>query len=150
MTNITTFVPQSAGAYGDVFGNAVTAAQGGTVSCFANTIAFTDATPKTLFVLPRGAVVVDYRVDVLTLFNDSGTDLLTAGTAADPDRYLDDVAGQTAATTRAGAGATTPVANLYEAPFANPTTIVGTYTGENEDATTGLARFYLWFVVRGT
>jgi hypothetical protein len=133
---------------GDEFGNAPPAAQGGTVACFTNTIAHTDTTSKLLFTLPAGAVIVDTRVDVLTIFNDSGTDLLTVGTVADPDRYVDDLSGASVATTRAGGAATVPVTNLHEAATVAPLAINGLYAGENSDATTGLARVYVWFVTR--
>lgn len=50
-----------------------------------------DGTVKELFLLPKGARIVDIIVDVEAAFNDSGTDLLEVGTKGNPDAILDDV-----------------------------------------------------------
>lgn len=120
---------------------------GGSVACMYAAVDYTMITATTLFTIPRGAVLIDYMVDISTAFDDSGTDLLTVGTVADPDRYVDDLAGGVAGRFRAGAGATTPVTNLWHTPFTEDTAIVFTYTGENTDATEGAGVVALFYIL---
>lgn len=62
----------------------------------SNTIAYTDTTAKNLFILPAGAKVVDFKLDVVTAFNAGTTNVLDIGTTADDDLFVNDAAVGTA------------------------------------------------------
>lgn len=123
------------------------ATQGGTIAAAYGTIAYTDATAKALFTLPRGAVIVDTLCRVSTLFNDTGTDLLIVGTAANDDAFIDDLDGSSVTTVRAGSAATAPTADLWGTPLAADTVVYGKFTGQNGNASAGSATFVIWYLL---
>lgn len=100
-------------------------------------VTFGDTTAKQLFALPKGAYVLDVRVQVETAFNDSGTDLLDIGTDSDADYFVND-----ADVSSAGYLAVT----LLQAPkLTSLTGITATYTGQNSNASAGKALVYVVF-----
>lgn len=121
---------------------------GGDLGVRYGTIEYTDTTAKLLFTLPEGAVIVDFYCDVKTAFDDSGTDLLNVGTAGNPDAYVDDLAGGTAALTRMGGAATLPRTDAMGAALTNDTPIYGVYAGQNANATAGVAVFVMFYILQ--
>lgn len=120
---------------------------GGGVSVKYNTITFADTTSKELFRLPAGAIIIDVLVDVTTVFNSSGTDLLIVGTSANDDAYVDDLSGAALGRTRAGAAATMPILDLFVA-LTTETAIFGKFTQSVADATTGSCIAALFYILR--
>ena len=120
---------------------------GGAVAVKWNTFAYTDTTTKELFRLPAGAFVIDFFLDVTTVFNSSGTDLLIVGTVANDDAYVANLSGAALGRTRAGAGATTPILDL-NVVFTTETVINAKFTQSVADATTGVALFTLFYIVK--
>lgn len=118
---------------------------GGSVAALRATITYTNTTNKALFELPAGAVIIDYYVNVTTLFNDSGTDVLEVGYASDIDGLVDALDVSSAALTRAGVGATTPAALLNDTPLSEPTILYGKYTGQNANASAGAAEIVVLY-----
>lgn len=103
-----------------------------------NTVAYTDTTNKTLFVLPANAVIVDVILSVDTLFDDTGTDVLDVGTTVgDPDEYIDAQDVSSAAVVRMGASGTMP--NASGSVGGASVTVLGKYTGQNANASGGSA-----------
>lgn len=128
----------------DDFGN-VPPRIGGSVAALRATVTFADVENTALFEVPTGAVLIDYYVQVTTLFNDSGTDLLEIGFADNIDGLVDDLVASSAGLTRAGAGATTPTALLNSTPLAEPAILYAKYTGQNADADAGSLNFVLLY-----
>ena len=62
---------------------------GGVENVRIGTVAFTDTSAKTLFQLPRGAVVTQVQVDVNTAFDAGTTNTLDVGTGATADNLVD-------------------------------------------------------------
>lgn len=108
-------------------------------------IRFSDAaTAVTVGVIPAGAIVLPGSgVQVITAFNDSGTDLLDIGTTGDADEFasaivisavgyivVDDIA------THNGYDDTTDV------------TVTATYTGQNSNSTAGVADVVILFATK--
>lgn len=109
-----------------------------------NTVAYTDTTAKELFTLPANAQIVEVYVDVTTAFNDTGTDLLTVGTAADPDAFVDD-ADVSSAGRKLGSANATAAANMATVGTSD-VAIQAVYTGANTDASAGAARVTVTYV----
>ncbi len=109
-----------------------------------NTITFADTTAKNLFVLPANAQIVEVYVDVSTAFNSSGTDLITVGTAADPDAYVDDANGATTGR-KLGSADATALANMATVGTADAL-IQAVFTQSVADANAGAARITVVYV----
>lgn len=92
----------------------------------------TDTAAKSLFTLPANAFLLDLVVFVETAFNDSGTDLLDIGKLGTGNHYVNDLS-----VVAAGKGAPT-ITNLGDVG-ANGVTVVGTYIGQNSNASAGKA-----------
>lgn len=91
--------------------------------------------------IPAGAYIHDVFVDVGTAFNDSGTDTMDVGTAASAAAYL---SAQDIATTgiKQASKASTPLVPIR---VTVDTPVYARYNGQNNNATTGLARVsVLW------
>lgn len=73
-----------------------------TVFCSRNTLAYTDTSNKTMFVIPANAVIIDWWLDITTLFNGTTPQIVVGTTSADPDEYVDDIAAGTAGMNRCG------------------------------------------------
>lgn len=108
---------------------------GGSLAIMSNTIAYTNTTAKDLFTLPAGAVMVDFYVNVTTLFNDSGTDTIDIGTSATGDAIIDGLDVSSAGVTRFG------TAGSLLSALTEETTITGVYAGQNGNADQGSATF---------
>lgn len=52
------------------------------------TLAFGDTVAKDLFTLPAGAVIVDWIINVTTLFNSDGTDLVDIGVSGTAEKFF--------------------------------------------------------------
>lgn len=94
----------------------------------------TNGTATHLFNLPPHSVILRFMVEVVTAFNDSGTDLLDIGSSGTADAYANDVdlstAGQVIVEESAlGLTATRGVTEVF-----------GKYSGQNSNATAGEAR----------
>jgi hypothetical protein len=104
-------------------------------------------TTTSSIVIPANADVIDWQFVVTTLYNDSGTDLMNCGTAADADRYVDDLAVSTAGPNRA-----LDAADMQSDELANfgdvgssALTIQCVYTGQNGDASAGAGMITIWY-----
>ncbi len=112
-----------------------------------NTLAYTDTTNKTLFVLPANAVILDVILHVTTVFNDSGTDVIDVGTTAgDPDEYVDALDASSASVNRCGDNSDMP-ATARGSVGGSAVTVLGKYTGQNANADAGAATIeILWTI----
>ena len=102
-------------------------------------------TAVTIGTLPAGAIVVGGGVQLVTTFNDSGTDLLDIGTTADADEFA----------TALVISATAPVwIAADELPTNNSysdtaeITVTATYTGENANASAGVADIVIYYITK--
>jgi hypothetical protein len=96
--------------------------------------------------IPASADVVDWAFIVTTAYNDSGTDVMTCGSAADADKYVDDLD-----VSSAGRNMALDAADMQqdEATWGN----VGSsnlavncvYTGQNANASAGAGKFIIWW-----
>jgi hypothetical protein len=104
-------------------------------------ITFADAgVAKTVGVIPAGSVILKPAsgINVSTVFNSSGTDLIDIGTSGTADLYATDLAGQTL-----GFAALDEAVSMY---VASETTITATYAQSVADATTGVAQVIIAYV----
>lgn len=98
---------------------------GGALAIKHGTVEHTDTTAKTLFTLPKGAVVVDILIEVLTGF-DGTASTLDVGKDATGDFYVDGADIADPAVLRYGATGFDP-ATLLNTPFAADTAITATH-----------------------
>lgn len=64
---------------------------GGVVKCLRATLAYTDTTAKALFTIPAGAYIVEWIVNVTTLFNSDGTDQVDIGISGTQEKFAADI-----------------------------------------------------------
>lgn len=104
---------------------------GGVVQVARATLAYTDTVAKALFTIPAGAIIIDWIINVGTVFNDTGTDQVNigvSGTAAKFASALDvsstglKTSGVVAAEIGAVQAAAAPVLGIYAGQNANPST----------------------------
>lgn len=115
--------------------------------CSRNTVAYTDTTNKTLFVIPANANIVDVICHITTAFNDSGTDVLDVGTTSgDPDEYVDALNCSSAGVNRCGDAADMPATARGDVGGSS-ITVLGKYTGQNGDASAGAATIEIIWTV---
>lgn len=112
------------------------------VQVFTGTVARTDTSAKTLFTLPAGATVITTMVHSPVASNAGTTALLTVGSVADPDRYIDDlslltVTGWFVPNSNAANGTAVVAANATEAVGTTDLTVVGTYAESGSASNTG-------------
>ena len=120
----------------------------GAMFCAENTVAYTDTSAKTLFVLPANVNIVDAWTDVSTVFNSDGTDLLNVGiNAGDTDAYVDDLDGSATGVLRMGSGATMPAVSTHGDVGASNITIDGIYAAGGSAAGTGLMKVVICYIV---
>lgn len=114
----------------------------GAVHALRATVAYTDTTAKTLFTLPAGAIIVDWVVNVTTLFNDSGTDQLDIGVSGTLEKFAANID-----VSSAGLKTTGIVAAEIGAVQASATVVQAIFTGQNANANAGAAtimcRYYV-------
>lgn len=106
------------------------------------TIAYTDTTAKTLFVIPHPYRIIECYADVTTVFNDSGTDQLSIGFSGTQGAFMN--AADVSSTGRKLGSGTATLSGWYNSTDDGlGTTVTGIYAGQNSDATTGAARITL-------
>lgn len=105
-------------------------------------VTFTDTTAKSLFTLPKGAVITGWTVNVTTAFNGSGTDLLDIGTT-DADAFANDL--DLSATGQIVTGFI-PAA-MFTA-LTEDTVVTATYTDSAEDADAGAAVVCVRYILK--
>jgi len=111
----------------------------GAVIAGVNTVAYTNVTNKTMFVIPANADIVDIMLIVTTAFNDTGTDLLNCGyTAETPNEYIANGVVSAVGVQRMGADATMPYAKVGDVGSSN-VTVLCKYTGQNGNSSAGAA-----------
>lgn len=118
---------------------------GGPSAWMYATVDYTDTTDINLFVLPAGAVIFQWLVNVKTAFNDSGTDLLNIDGAATATYALNldvGVIGQITA-------GFVP-SKLFDTPLGTDTQITAKYTGQNANANAGSAVVAVQYGLMGT
>jgi hypothetical protein len=93
---------------------------------------------KSLFKIPPAARVLAIYTDITTAFDDTGTDLLNVGTAADASRFASavDLSSKT--------WLQPTILNPGQQPD-RPTEVLGTYTGQNTNATAGGVTVYMMY-----
>lgn len=99
----------------------------------------------TVGTLPPGAVVVGGGFQIVTTFNDSGTDLLDIGTPADADEFA------TALVISATAPVFIPldeIATNNSYTDTGPITVTATYTGQNADPSAGVGDVVIFYIVK--
>jgi hypothetical protein len=108
-------------------------------------VVYTNTSQTTIITLPANAVIWDMAVEVITIFNGSGTDLLDVGIAADGDKYDND---DNISVVYFGAVAIDGVAgytgNLPDRMSAS-TNVTFQYTDQSSDATQGQASVYIHY-----
>ncbi len=116
---------------------------GGALAVRFNTVAFTDTTPKTLFTLPQGAVIVAFIVNVSTAFNSSGDDFLDIGDDVTGNRFADNLNVDTVGQIVSGFDDD----ELFSA-LAAETTVTATYAPGVADQNAGAATVAAIYMVR--
>lgn len=129
--------------------NPTTATNSNVTFAAINTVAYTDVTSKTMFVLPANVDIIDTYALVTTAFNGSGTDVLDCGTSpqADPDDYVDGLDVSSAGINRLGDAADMPAAAAGDIG-SSAVTVKCLYTDQNSDASAGGAIVTIWYAVR--
>jgi hypothetical protein len=130
----------------DAYGN-LPPKHGGSVACVRATVVYTNTDSTAFAELPAGAVIVDYYVDVQTGFTGSTGDTLEVGFSDNADAIVDALDISSTGLVRAGAGATTPTAELNGTPTAEPTTLYYLYTDATGDADAGSADIVIFYTV---
>lgn len=108
-----------------------------------------DVTTTSSIVIPANANVVDWQFIVTTAYTDTGTDLMNCGTAADQDRYVDDLDLSSTGPNRGLDGndmQADELANWGDVGSSN-LTLQCVYTGQNGDAAVGAGVFTIWYVI---
>ena len=103
---------------------------------FSVAVAQEGAATNTNVVIPANSQIVSVDVNVETAFNDSGTDILEVGSAADTDLYVNDTVISAVGSIAMGAAAL--CANWKDIGTSD-IRIGFIYNGQNQDATTGAA-----------
>ena len=114
----------------------------------AGTVAYTDTSAKSLFILPAGSKIISVIVDVTTAFNSSGTDLLDVGTTANGALYVNDLdvssTGHNVCTLVAG-----NLASILNVGTSD-VTVTATYAQSVADAAAGAATVTVNYIQRNT
>ncbi len=126
------------------------AAQGGVVFATSIDIVFSITTTVTGPVIPANANVVDWKLIVSTVFDGSGDNTVTCGSAGDADKYVDDVDVESAGVNVAG-----DAADMQQDEWASSWGDVGganlaiqcLYTDSVTDGTAGVATFIIWYII---
>ena len=107
---------------------------GGSLAVKHARVTFANTTTANLFKLPKGAVIVDFIVNVRTAFNSSGTDLLDIGDASTGNRFKNDLDVASSGQTVTG----WVVGELFT-PLTDETQITAIYAQSVADASAGSA-----------
>ncbi len=119
------------------------AQHGGVVNVKFGTLTFANTTAKALFTLPKSAEIVGWIVNVTTVFNSSGTDLLDIGDGTTADRFANDLVVSAAAQLVTGFDPD----ELFT-PLTVDTTVYGKYIQSVADATTGVCSIACLYIIR--
>jgi hypothetical protein len=116
----------------------------------SNVLAYTDTTAKQLFVLPAGAQILDFLVDVPTAFNSGTNNVITISDAA--GNSLATVTATSANITQGRATVAVTAAQIAEYINVGTTDFIvsGTFAGTGTAASTGLATITVRYVVRNS
>lgn len=107
---------------------------GGALAVKYASVAYTNTSAKSLFTLPKGAVIIAWITNVGTAFNSSGTDLLDIGDTATGARFANDID-----VSSTGQKLTGYVVSELNVPLTEDTTITATYAQSVADASAGAA-----------
>ena len=123
---------------------------GATTVTQSNTLAYTDTSAKQLFVLPAGAQILSFTVDVPTAFNSGTNNVITIS-----DPSTNSLATVTATSANITVGrATVAVTGAQIAEYINVGTtdfiVSGVFAGTGTTASTGLATVTVQYVVRNS
>jgi len=112
---------------------------GGVVLTQTNTLAYTDTSAKSMFILPGGATILEIYTDVTTAFNDTGTDQIAIGKSGTANQF---VTAQDISSTGRKAGSAAVGAGGFAGWDIGTTdvTVTATYTGQNGNSSAGAAR----------
>lgn len=131
--------------------NPQSATNAGAVFAGYNTVAYTDTSNKTMFVIPANANLVDVTFVATTAFDDSTTDVVDCGTTSgDPDEFVDNLDVSSVSVNRMGDAADMPNAGTGEAPGdvgGSNITVLCKYTGGTADATAGAATLIIEYII---
>lgn len=107
-------------------------------------ITYLNTSAVTVGVMPPGSVVIGGGVQVVTAFNDSGTDVIDVGTSSDGDAFgtLIDVSSGPLYK------ALDELATTNDYDDSNEVTVTATYTGQNSNATAGVADVIVMYVTK--
>ena len=108
-------------------------------------VLYTNQTQTTIITLPANAVVWQLGVEIITAFNDSGTDLINVGTGADFDKYTSTPWAPIEANVMGWNFEDTGSASFFPDTMTGSTNITFTYDGQNNDATQGQAFVYIHY-----
>lgn len=117
---------------------------GGSVGVLYANVTYLTVTDTLLFTLPTGAVILQWLVNVVTAFNDTGTDLLNIGGAATSTYALSLDVGSGGQIT-AGYVAS----KLFATPLGTDTRVTAKYTGGNGNASAGAATVAVFYALMG-
>ena len=116
--------------------------EGAVYAAVAQLLYTNQGTPLALFTIPSGAVIVDWVINVTTLFNDSGTDLVSIGVSGTQGAFALNVDVSSTGLKTTGV-VLTQIGNAQSGAQA----VTALYTGQNQNATTGamyiIARYFL-------
>jgi hypothetical protein len=98
----------------------------------SNTLAYTNSTAKAMFTIPDGAYIVQWVVNVITAFNDSGTDLIDVGISGTTQKFV--AALDVAATGLKTVNVVAAEIGIVQTPAR---AVIATYNGQNANASTG-------------
>lgn len=115
---------------------------GGVINVLRATLAHTDTVAKALFTIPAGAIIVDWIVNVTTLFDDTGTDQVDIGITGTAEKFAANIDVSTA-----GLKTTGIVAAQIGVVQATAQAVIAAYAGQNANAAAGAAvimcRYYI-------
>jgi len=123
-----------------------TGTEEGVVFASVITTTYSITTSVTSVVIPANADVIDWSFVVLTAYNDSGTDKMNCGTAADPDKYVDDLDVSAAGRNLAlDAAYMQSDESTYGDVGSSAITVNCVYSGQNSNASAGAGKFIIWY-----
>jgi hypothetical protein len=118
-------------------------------------ILYTNISQTTIITLPEDAVIWNIALEVTTQFNDSGTDLLDVGLTVQGDRYINDAnisntffeqtVGSGISNSHVFVNAVNFTSGIISDKMSTSRNVSFQYTGQNADATQGVANIYIHY-----
>ena len=111
-------------------------------------ILYSNTSETTIITLPANAVIWNIGLNVVTAFNDSGTDLIDIGTDLDSQFFVtDQTVNEGSAVFFMTGSDVYPLGSITNMPYqlASSADITFTYKGQNSDATQGQAFVYIHY-----